>query len=104
MSIRDFFRRKPKPYDLGTVLLEMHVVEAPQLIAAVEAQKATPGTLLGEVLCGMGVISSEQLEKALDLQKMLRNGKRLAAHVEMTQHNFRSALKRISTPPQVQVP
>jgi len=95
MGFRDWFKRKQQPNDLGTVLLKMHVLDAAQLTRAVEAQKAAPGgTMLGEILTGLGFISAEQLGTALRLQKELRNGKRLEATIEISQHNFHSAMKR----------
>src|SRR4051812_30921495 len=100
MSIKDWFkpRRHPEDSNIGNVLLKMHVLEQPALTAAVEAQKETPNGQLGELLVARGAITQKQLEKALELQGKFRTGSdgELDAMLEITQHNFHSAMRRLA--------
>jgi type IV pilus assembly protein PilB len=53
---------------LGQVLMEAGIMTIDDLNAALEMQKST-GQKLGEVLLGMGVVTAEQLKMALEFEK-----------------------------------
>lgn len=53
---------------LGQVLMEAGMMTIDDLNAALEIQKST-GQKLGEVLLGMGVVTAEQLKMALEFEK-----------------------------------
>ena len=52
---------------LGQVLMEAGLVSIEDINTALEIQKST-GQKLGEVLIGMGVVTPEQLKSALELE------------------------------------
>jgi hypothetical protein len=87
-----FKKAGPSDTDLGTVLLQMHVIDAHQLTMAVSAQKADPSKKLGQVMLAMGIITDEHLREALTAQGKMRNGHRLDAMLEIVQHNFNKAV------------
>jgi type IV pilus assembly protein PilB len=53
---------------LGQVLMEAGLVSIEDINSALEIQKST-GQKLGEVLIGMGVVTPEQLKSALEFEK-----------------------------------
>jgi type IV pilus assembly protein PilB len=53
---------------LGQVLMEAGMMTIDDLNAALEIQKST-GQKLGEVLLGMGVVTAEQLKMAIEFEK-----------------------------------
>ncbi|MBI2094576.1 MAG: Flp pilus assembly complex ATPase component TadA [Candidatus Omnitrophica bacterium] len=58
-----------KPYfKLGEILLKEGLVTEEDLAKAVEAQKKTPGGFIGEVLVKSGIVSEEDIVKALSRQ------------------------------------
>lgn len=81
------FRRKQvlteKESDLGNVLLKMGAVSSDQLARAVEMQRRGEQTLLGSILVGSGAIDGETLGKALRLQEKFRTGKTTEAMCEI---------------------
>lgn len=90
-----FKKSHPPKSDLGSVLMDMHVLSEEQLHAAVAIQEADRERRLGEVLIKMGAINEDHLRSALELQNKMRTGKRLDAVIEITQHNFHAAIRDI---------
>ena len=87
--MRNPFRKKPiltrKQSDLGNVLLKMGVVTEDQISKAVEVQHQGEQAMLGAILVGAGVIDGETLGKALVLQEKLRTGKETEAMLDIVQ-------------------
>ena len=70
--------------NLGSVLVQMELVTMDKLKQAVIAQMDASGEQrLGAVLVAMGAITQDDLNTALEVQKALREGDSLTAHMSM---------------------
>lgn len=76
------------PTNLGEILRRMQLVSPAEIETAVEAQRETPGALIGDALVGTGAVSSARVNEALELQRGLRSkdaGKRARAAERLLQ-------------------
>lgn len=93
-----FWKKKkafPESMKTGAVAVKMGLASQAQLTEALAHQKVHGG-LIGEALIALGVVSSEELDAVLDVQRKMREGDPVGANLCIVEHQTKTMRRSAS--------